>query len=53
VNDETLVFSVLKKYYNVNSLEELVLAQDKHISNLQQKIKDSGKWVYRNNTREG
>lgn len=47
VSDETLVFSVLKHFYKVDSLEELVLAQDKHIASLQQTIKTSGVWYDR------
>lgn len=47
ISDETLVFSVLKHFYKVDSLEELVLAQDKHIASLQQIIKTSGVWYDR------
>lgn len=37
MDDLYTVIEILKKFYAVNTLEELVLAQDSHISRLQEK----------------
>ena len=47
VSSEALVLSMLKDFYSVGTLEELVLAQDRHIECLQLKLRDSGAWYDR------
>lgn len=53
MDDIYTVIDVLKRFYNVNTIEELVLAQDEHITRLQQEDPRIYPQEYKTKVREG